>query len=454
MTSSPASSAVRSHHRALGIFAALLMATPAVVFYRILFATAINIPCLDDYNSHLGFANALRAAPSFPARAACFLTTQQNEYKLFFEKAVICLQLVLCGHLDFRSLSLIGDSFVLLLAVVLWMMFLPRQRNTALRLALFVPVPWLLFQLQYWETLNWANSSLQNVPVLPFSLMCIYLLTRPAARAFALALVFFALGVGASGNGLLLIPLGLLMLALDRHWRRVGIWLLVSAVCVTAYAYRYQLMPPHGVTPGHASLLSEALLRPLYVVAFLGGAASYPFHLGAILLGAALLLYFGWLTRQGYRQHNPGVFFSVLFIVLTACGVSGIRSDLGLAQSFSSRYLMYSALMVIFAWFAIAETLVKDQRLTARGRAILVAATTIAILFCLTMDRRGAPFLYQRNQILIQGMAAYQHPGSQPYPGPITPFLAPTPGAEEVYAQAHRALREASARGIYQPAPY
>ena len=39
-------------------------------------------------------------------------------------------------------------------AILLWKMFLANTKNLAARLAFFIPVSWLLFQLQYVETLG------------------------------------------------------------------------------------------------------------------------------------------------------------------------------------------------------------------------------------------------------------------------------------------------------------
>jgi hypothetical protein len=52
----------------------------------------------------------------------------------------------------------------------------------------------------------------------------------------------------------------------------------------------------------------------------------------------------------------PVVGYCLLFILLTAMGVSALRAELGLMQSISSRYRIYSDLLLIFAWFALVKT--------------------------------------------------------------------------------------------------
>ena len=48
-----------------------------------------------------------------------------------------------------------------------------------------------------------------------------------------------------------------------------------------------------------------------------------------LALGTLLLVLFGWLIWRGYVRRNPCVCSSVLFVLLTAAAVSGLRSGQG-----------------------------------------------------------------------------------------------------------------------------
>src|SRR5580698_1588919 len=161
----------------LPILGATLFATiPIILFYTILFRTSVNLPFIDDYDAVLNFMNELTRLSSPSAKVSYYLSSQHNEYKLFFEHAILWLQFTLLGRIDFKMLCAIGNGFILLLALLLWKMFLPNRKDYASRLALFIPASWLLFQLQYFETLNWAMGGLQNLPILVFSFASIYFL--------------------------------------------------------------------------------------------------------------------------------------------------------------------------------------------------------------------------------------------------------------------------------------
>ena len=153
---------------AISLVAGIAIATPAVIFYAILLGHTVDIPLRDDYGAILNFLNHMPARGG--GRTAYLLATQWQEYKLIFGHLVVWLQFVLFNHIDFRLTCALGNGFVLPLALVLWRMFLPGNLDLTARVVLFIPVTWLLFQLQYIGTLNWAITSLQHLPVLVFSL--------------------------------------------------------------------------------------------------------------------------------------------------------------------------------------------------------------------------------------------------------------------------------------------
>lgn len=436
-----------------------LVAFPPVLFYTILFRKSLNLPFQDDYEGLLDFLNQMVTLQSFSERASYFLASQYNEYKLFFVHGLTWVWLSLFKHLDMRYLSAAGNGFVLLLGILLWKMFLPKNDDFVLRATFFIPVSWLLFQLQYVETLDWAMPSLANLPVLAFSLGAIYFLMQATPRSFLIALTCLVLAVASIGSGLLMIPIGLLMLAVDRHYKRLVIWLLVSAGCVGAYAYRYNTLSSQSRL-NHSVLTTVIRPRPQYVLAFMGSAATSPtrehdsLEIGfSLFLGVTLCAFFFILARRGYFRRNPLLGYCVLFLLLTAIGVAGLRSDIGIWQSLDSRYTIYSALLIIFAWFAIVEEFLQHKGVSAWRSKTLLVATGGAIVFSLGMDLSGAHYLDGRNYEMILGMAAYEHPSS---PDHIDgPMIARHQNArfDELARRAPIILKRSTELSIYQPPP-
>jgi hypothetical protein len=436
--------------------AAVLVVLPAIFFYSILFSLAVNLPDRDDYWALLGFLNKMVTIQGKSAKASYFLAAQYNEYKLFFEHALVWLQLSLLGQVNFGFLCAIGSGFVLLLAILLWKMFLPGCDAT-IRLAYFIPVAWLVFQLQYVETLNWAMASLQNLPVLVFSLSTIYFLDQLTSSTYYAAMVCLFLGVASSGNGWLLVPIGIVMLRRTRCYWKIAGFLIITAGCIAAYAYHYTIFMATG--PIHFSVSSVLIGLPFYFVTFLGSAAAFPLrgdHIGfgillCPLLGLAICTFFVVVRRRGYFRRNPLVGYCVLFLLTSAGMVTLGRSGGGIISAYSSRYGIYSALLLIFAWFAIVQEflLLKND---ASRRALVANVIKIIIMFSLTMDFLGWQYGVDRNQELIQGMTAFERcSSSATCAGPVLPVSHPHAWFLVLEQQAPAILRQSIRLGIYKP---
>jgi hypothetical protein len=449
-----------SEKRAVAItilFPALVAAFPAVLFYAILFRNALNLPILDDYDALLNFLNQISQLNTMSAKAAYFLASQHGEYKLFLTHAITWSIFALCGHIDFRILFAIGDGFVLLLAILLWKMFLPNCRDTATRVAYFIPVTCLLFQLQYWETLNWAMTGIQNIGVLVFSLGTIYLLVRGHRSAFYFALASLILAVSSSGNGLIVIPLGVLILALERRYLRIASWVIVSAGCIGAYAYRYSTVASAHTDAHRSVFLTILRMNPAYAIAFIGSAGSVPFKMGSFVLGVLLCVFCVWMVRRGYLRKNPLVSYCVLFLLLTAIGVAGIRSDFGIEQATTSRYTIYSTLLLVFAWFAIVEEFLQHRPAALLRNDAYLCAVMAVVVFCLWGDFGGWMQMRLRNRYVVQAMAVFENPAlpnSSDGPSP-TILYGPKSSASEAFNQRARAILTQSIKlGVYRPPPH
>lgn len=419
---------------------------PVLIFYAGLLLSAKNLPLLDDYDAGLNFANQLVARQGFRERLLYFAAAQHSDYKLFLAHLLVWLQLSLTGHINFWVLSLIGNASMLLLGWVLWKMFLPRA-ELGRRLALFVPVPLLLFQYQYFETLNWPLPGLQTLPVVAFAVASLYLLARGGSSAFAAAIAAMTLGIAASGNGFVIVVSGGLMLLLRRRWLHLGLWLAASAALVWLYAFHYKVPSEAQAHPSALTLLLHPHIA--YLLGFLGAAGRYPFTEGAVLLGIVLCLFFAWTFRRGFLREQPLVGYCLLFVLLTGVGVAGLRAEDGLAQSVSSRYRMYSDLLLVFAWFALVWKLRLDQTASLNRSRVYVSAVIFATLFCLAMDAIGARNLWVRDRDLVQGITIYQRSA-----GAETPMYAenlwfrPLPAYAE---HARKVLLESERLGLYHP---
>lgn len=434
---------------------AFVVVMPAVIFYSILFRQVVNLPFLDDYDAVLGFLNHMAELRGVSEKLLFFLTARHNEYKLFFADGLVWLQAALLGRVNFKILCAAGNGFVLLLAILLWKMFLPGYKDIAAKLILFLPVSWLIFQLQYVETLNWADPSLQYLPALVFSLGTIYLLMQLTRRAYYCAVACLVLTIASSANGMIMVAIGALILARRDQYKRAVIWLLVSGGCVAAYAYHYNLSAER---PTHHSIFTTLIhARPLYLLTLMGNATAPPFfgqvllvsELYCPLLALVLCAFYIAMAQRGYFRRNALVGYCVLYLLLTELGITGLRSELGIAESLSSRYGMYSLLLLIFAWFAIVEEHLLSANGTVRKRGV-AGVIAVAILFSAGMDVLGWRYLADRDRALVQGMTAFEHSSA----GPVLPMPGQSTSMDEFDKHAPAILEESIRLGIYRPPEY
>jgi hypothetical protein len=428
--------------RHLPVVAALVLnLIPSTVFYVLLARQTSDIPIVDDYGALLNFLNLFLTAPSLAAKASLFFTLQHGEYRLIFDHLAALVDYQLTGHLSFAVLSWVGNVFVMLLGVLLFTFFLPGEPRLERRLLLFLPISFLLFQLQYQQTLNWAMGSLQNFPVLFFAFAAIALLHRK--RLIPAVLCMFA-SIAASANGLLLIPLGLIILIVQRR-KLPGVsgWLAASALAVFTYFYRYQAIShvhPH-------SLVTNLFVRmPAFLLCFVGSAAARP--VPATIVGMLILTAFAYAFLRRFRSESPIPADCALFLLFSALLTMYGRSDLGVLGSLSSRYTLYSALLLIFVWFAAVQR-VKRPLQSSR---LYVAALASTILFATAADITGYHALRDRQDNLRLGMYLYQHPTSAGNPpGPVIPEPGLEPFFDALNRSATGILGRSAQLGTYVP---
>lgn len=439
----------------------VLVLLPVLFFYLVLFRKINNLPFADDYEI-LVFLHHLTHLHGPASKAVYLLTAQHNEYKLILDHGVSAVQYYLLGHVSFAGLCLIGDCAVLMVGLLLWTMFLPQQPDLSRRLALFIPVSWLMFQLSYAETLNWAEAAIQNLYVLVFAFAAFLLAFGKQRYRFMLALLCLALTICASGNGFIAAAAGFLVLLKERRFGRAGAWTAVTLGMIALYAYRYNVQSSQS--PKQHSVFAALLdLKVVYIVSFLGSVGEIG-HLvphvtmlgGSIFLGVLLIAFIAYSGIRGQLSTSPAVNAAIVFVLLTAVGVAGLRSDFGADQSISSRYRIYSSLMLILVWFLIAERSLQFTNKPLVRNWLYVSGTTAAIALSLVLDVSGTRALNAKNTSTINGMRAYEHPdhpGSTN--GPV--LLDPTQPAAFTPAfndMARRLLSEARIEGTYQPPTY
>jgi hypothetical protein len=333
----------------------VLFLLPPTAFYIFLFRSLSSIPFYDDYDSVLAFLLRWQHEHGWQ-HVVEIVHWQHNEYRLMLESAVFGTQYALLGHTNIKALCFLGDLVVIPLCIVLFWIWRDRERGAAEMSALaFLPVPYLLFQLQYASSLNNAMAGLQNLPILLFALLSLYLASKKGRAWFAASLACLVLTIASSGNGMFLVAVGALMLAQRREFMRLAVWFMTGgAMCVIYFTGGYN----SHLSGRNASILScFGHLSAGFSAAFLGSICTGANPIPAIVLGIFLAGVFVVATWEKLYLRHPSLYYSMLFLFVTAVAVSGLRSDYGsgLRTALGSRYRINSVIIVILVYFYLAD---------------------------------------------------------------------------------------------------
>lgn len=441
------SSESSTHFRKKSALIALSL-LPLVVMSRILYGEMTTIPLLDDYHAILAFLLHLQELPTYADKMLYIITAQHVDYKLIFEHLIVAIQFSLMHHISFGFLIIFGNLFLVGLLIIHWNQYFAKENDLTRRLILFLPVSYLIFQLNYAETTDWAMAGLQNLPVIFFAFASILFLTRSTRKAFGMACFCAALACMSSANGFLLAPIGLLMLFPQRQYKRMVIWSITIAIVLAMYLYQY--------VGAESASTASLYVKILFFLSFLGGAIEnmhhFPIKNASIILGSLILFTFGHAIRTRYYRDHPFAFFSAAWIFLTTLLVANVRSSLGITQSLSGRYKIYCDLLLIFCYGYAVHRFAIRPATPERTRRIYVAVLASVIVLSAASDVVGYKFLVRRRERLEMGLKFYRaNPASN------SPMLSPDDRPLKDFGDLPEITRiqlnQAIQRGIYTLPP-
>ncbi|GAB2542300.1 hypothetical protein [Spirosoma aerophilum] len=369
----------------------LLLALPILIFGLLWYRYAINIPKWDDH--------ALRAFLYYfdqePTLTGKFyqLFRQHNEHRIVYDRIVTAIDYRLAGTLNYVHLMLVGNlSLVGLLAVFMSALRYSRQDLSAIQCVFYsIPVAWLLFNLSQWENMYWGMAALQNFSVVLWVIAAFYFLSY--TRHWKLAFVAGVLATLTSGNGMMVWPLGAMILVIrwpayfsrnhkHAYYPLLG-WVIGAVVVVGLYFTGFE--KPEGVKyvkpgvidltkgwlavmgasaeaiPGNFPLRNSMLLGGLMVLLTLGISGWGLFTNRLLLLKLFRRLTAPKANSLAADQVVPSLtlfFWScAAFILGTAAVVAWARTGAGIDLLITSRYKMYSLTGLALLYIVVTANL-------------------------------------------------------------------------------------------------
>lgn len=315
------------------------------------------------------FLFSLDEETSFSGKIYQFVK-QHNEHRIVYDRLVTWLDYHLTGKLNFVHLMFIGNlSLMGLVAVFGRILSQPvgvpdgsfvrgTGVNWRVGLVYLPPVAFLLLNLSHWENMFWGMAALQNFTVMLWVFLAIYVLAY--TRKTGLAIVLALAATLTSGNGLLVWPVGLVLLLLQTGFARkkayltIVQWLFWAVLAVAGYFWQYE--KPPGNPPLRSSLFqfikgwlafngsaAEAIpVGPVVGLCVLAGGIC-------LLLVLAICLAIGrkYLHRKPLSSLDFFFLGAVAFLVGTSVVVAWTRTGFGFNTLITSRYKLYSLLLMV-----------------------------------------------------------------------------------------------------------
>jgi hypothetical protein len=365
----------------------VLASLPVYLFYSSIFAFAVNAPYWDDYDSILNFANNFTGTGLKDKVNLIF--SQHNEHRIAFTRLITLASYYLTGKINFRLLVFIGNISLIGLLIIFW----KSAAFTKKKFLYFIPVIFILFNVQYWGDIYFATPSISNLYVLLFAFASLYFLEKEPGKYFLFSSVLAMLAAFTSAEGLLVFFAGLPIVIYQKKLKRISLWACVGIACILFYFHGY-IKPP-----AHPSIIDSIFAHPAHTIAylfrFLGLCCLLPLAAG-ILFSA----YFIYLVKARFYKQNMALISFYLFLFLTGFAAALSRSGFDFLPS---RYRIISTLILVLSYLSFMEILPEDK-----ARRIFPVLLSCSILFNYFSYRSNFKYIILQKKYLTQGLNSWQ----------------------------------------------
>ncbi len=410
---------------------------PVAFFAFVVLRYSVNVPWFDDFDPFPDFLRKWIGSEGFISKLNV-LFQPNNEHRMVFGKGLAALYYALTGQLNFTFLHIAGMLFTFGTLLIIWRAF----RASKLPGYLFLPVPFLLFQLQYHLIFLWAICSLQHQPVVFFVCLTMFLLAR---RQFDWAVLAALCANFAMSNGIFVWVGGAAILLLQTRYRHLAAWLGTGALAVFLY---FSGMSSQGNESSFDFFLQNPHLSFLGFFAFLGGLFDFtperaiqvrtalPIVMGILVMvwvGVWLLnLFWAWFRNTVSTQKNRkdqetysskkqtlltrfqlpedrqtlGYFClgMLMFSLANAAVIGLLRPRFGFFVMVVSNYKLYPALFLVVSYLSFLTS----THGNLRERGFRIVLVTSLLIWGLTLVHYG-PAISERRKYLLTNAYDQQH---------------------------------------------
>jgi hypothetical protein len=403
----------------------MLIALAAIIgsFYIFLFQNAVNIPITDDYITILQFSNQYFFTDSISEKFSLF-TSFHAECRLITTRIIIIMLHFITGVVNIKHLILLANCCL----PVMLLFFYKVLSHVSIRLELTLMFALLLFQFGYYDSIVWATDALHYQFTIVFVMLSLYLLNKNSLVSHITSIVTGVFAALTFGNGLLIFPIAILFFIIQQNWKFVFIWTSIFAVFSLLY---FQ----HFTSGIHGNVLFSVMDYFIYSCCFLGSAFQFMYQLQLpFFVGLLIWILFILLTIKHYYRKNYFVYGLLLCIIFSSIITAYFRLGMGLNESVSSRYGIYSVLAIVASLNALAEII------EFKKQAVFLYA---GVVLCVLYHLLSGIFFFPEVPIRKQKLESF-----------ITDIRNNAPFKEVdpiISKQAESAVKTAIQKGIYFP---
>lgn len=388
----------------------VLLLLPIVYFIGYLAVYALNIPYLDDYRTFLTLPLDFQEATTLKEKWWVLIRRENYDHHLVINKLVGSLTLWLTGKINFKLLTFLGNISLLGIAYLFY-------RNSRQAILLFVPVLFIFFTAEhYQDTILYATCSLQHGPTILLVLLGFQLiLANRKTSYFLLGILAGTIACFTSSNGLIFYPLVVVGLLLQKRFKEVAFFIILSTLPV--YEFITTTSPEGSIT---SLITSHTFERFLTYFVFVGNFTAFISSfviaqntkialLTAGLAGFVITVLAAFLFIKNLRRLFVEKDAKLLVLFLNLASLISIafigsfaRPFVGIDFGLSERYFIYTVTLFVNLYAIFIATYPQTNK------KFFVLATSLSVVFAFMAHFYYTPAVLYAQRTMFADVMNYQ----------------------------------------------
>ena len=342
--------------------------TPILFFIYYVWQYTINVPYMDDSLYYTKCLIDVEKSNSIIDKFWIFMKQHTiTEHRTPISKFTAWLIYKFTGKLNYIILAHLGNLALFGMLFLFWRFF----KKHAWNIIYFLPIPYLLFQMQTYENQFWTICNWTYYPIGLLQMVVLYSLSYQKKNNLLYAILVAILVTFTFSNGMFVfLPVGIVLIY-QKRYKDLGYFFVVGMACVALYFSNYK---PSPIAPHEFSVVN--------------------------LLRGFLLMLGAYMDVQSYHQLSAftSTFLGIIFLsLMTYGGFSLVKNYTQISNNKNSNvknedYLFIVSSMIVLCMSAAAVAYSRysgqygfEEMFVSRYRFISVTLLCLGYLFALSL---------------------------------------------------------------------